>query len=435
MIQPNELHHMSHQSIDNSNHCASSASGFYGWRIVLAGTLIFFVSNGIGFYGHGVFLDPLRTLHGWSKGSVSSAVTLYFITAGVTGIFIGRQIDRFGPRPILIAGSVIVGIAFFLLSRITALWQLYGVYFLLALGWSGTSVMTVNALITNWFVRRRGQAMSITMTGMSVGGMVLVPFAAYLISRWGLGLALPCLGSMFILVIIPLALFVIRDKPADMGQVPDGKPRNRKEIGATDNALNLETQNRIWTRRQAMSTLSFWAIVAAFFLAISAQVAYLVHQISFLSATIGLVGAASAVSITAAASIGGRLLLGNFIDRTDNRHVTIGLFLMQAIAVFSLAHTSHIIALYLGTFAFGLTMGCILMMQSLIMAECFGMASFATVSGMAGVFVSSGAAVGPMLAGFIYDATQSYRTAFIIFAGVSILAIFAIIFAKPPKAA
>jgi MFS family permease len=107
-------------------------------------------------------------------------------------------------------------------------------------------------------------------------------------------------------------------------------------------------------------------------------------------------------------------------------------FLIQGLAVITLAHYNHVIILYLGTFAFGLTMGSIIMSQSLIIGECFGLVSFATVSGVAGLFTMSGAAFGPTIAGFIYDATQSYQMAFTIFAVLSIIAMFVIFFARPP---
>jgi cyanate permease len=108
-------------------------------------------------------------------------------------------------------------------------------------------------------------------------------------------------------------------------------------------------------------------------------------------------------------------------------------FLIQGIAVFTLAHMQHVVILYLGTLAFGLTMGNIIMMQSLITGECFGLVSFATVSGLAGVFTMSGAAFGPSIAGLIFDATGSYQMAFTIFAAMSVAAILLIYFAKPPK--
>lgn len=405
---------------------------FYGWWIGLAGTLILAISSGLGFYGHGVFLDPLCQIHGWSKGSVSSAVTLYFLTNGITGMFLGRRIDRFGPRQLLIVGALVFALAFVLLSRVSALWQLYAVYLLMAMGWSATSLIPVNALLVNWFIQRRGQVMSLVMCGLSIGGIIMVPLATWLIARWGLNLALPLLGALYCLGIVPVALLVVKQKPSDVGQYPDGRPPRSAPAGVVADALRSSHQTRSWTRAQAMRTMSFWAIVTAFFLAMVCQVAYLVHQISFLSKSLGLAGAASAVSLTAAASIAGRLLLGVFIDPLDKRHVTMALFLLQGAAVLGLAHSTHTVVLYLGTFIFGLTMGSILMTQSLITAECFGMISFATVSGLAGMFVAVGSAIGPTIAGWIYDTTQSYRFAFTLFAGVSLLAAMAILFARPP---
>lgn len=408
---------------------------FYGWWIGLAGTLILTISSGLAFYGQGVFLDPLCHAHGWSKGAVSSAVTLYFFTSGIAGMLIGRQIDRIGPKRLLVLGALAVGLAFVLLSRITALWHLYAVYLLMAVGYSATSLIPVNALLVNWFILKRGQVMSLVMCGLSIGGIVMVPLATFMIARWGLKLAMPVLAALFCVGIIPPALFVVKQRPSDVGQLPDGGPPRRAPTSRAAGALHYDHQMKPWTRTEAMHTVAFWAIVTAFFLAMICQVAYLVHQISFLSQSLGLAGAATAVSLTAAASIAGRLTLGVFIDPLDKRHVTMGLFLLQGAAILALAYSTQIIVLYLGTFVFGLTMGSIIMTQSLITAECFGMISFATVSGLMGMFVSAGSAIGPAIAGMIYDATQSYHFAFTLFAGLSLLASVAILFAKPPATA
>ena len=412
-----------------------SSGLFYGWWIVAAGTVILFVSSGIGFYGHGVILDPLRNQHGWSKAIISSAITLYFFATGAFGFLIGRLIDKYGPKWFLVIGSLVIGAGFVLLSFINATWQLYGIYLFMAVGFCCTSLVPVNTLITNWFIRKRGFAMSLTNTGLSLGGIVLVPFAVFMISDWGLRIALPVLGTIFWVVIIPTALFFIKQRPADINQYPDGDSPDKAGKAAINSALNIKTQLRTWTRRQAVRTMAFWAIVAAFLMALGGQIAFLVHQVSFLGQYLGTAGAASAVSLTAGASIAGRLFLGTFVDRCDKRYVTMVCFLIQGIAVLALAHYSHVAVLYLGTFAFGLTMGSIIMMQSLITGECFGLKSFATVSGISGLFTMSGAAFGPMLAGFIYDATDSYRMAFTIFAVLSIMAIGVIFFARPPEVA
>jgi len=405
---------------------------FYGWWMVVAGTVVFIISSGIGFYGNGVFLDPLIQTHGWSKGSVSLAVTFFFFTIGIIGLIFGRKVDEYGPKPVLIFGAISMGVALILLSQITEKWHLYAVYLLMALGYGCTGLLPMNTLITNWFIRKRGFAMSITMTGLSIGGIIFVPFSAYLIAKYGLKTTLPVLGIIYCAVIIPIALFVIKQRPSDIGEKPDGDTNGVTEKGI-EPSLTYASQTQRWTRIEAMKTLAFWSIVVAFLLSMSGQVAYLMHQMSFLSSTLGVAGAASAVSITAGASIVGRLLLGTVIDRLEKRYASMILFLIQGIAVFSLAYSNHIAVLYLGTFAFGLTMGSNLMMQSLITGECFGLVSFGTVAGVSGAFVSGGAALGPAIAGFIFDATQSYQAAFTIFAVASLIAIFAIIFAKPPK--
>jgi MFS family permease len=410
----------------------TSSKIFYGWWIVLASTFILFVASGIGFYGHGVILDPLRTLHGWSKATISSAVTLYFFTSGIMGMIIGRQIDRYGPKWVLIIGSLIIAAGFVLLGNIKTVWQLYALYFIMALGFSCTSLVPANTLITNWFIRKRGFAMSLTNTGLSAGGIVLVPFASYIITRWGLEVALPVLGTIYGVVVIISTSF-IKQRPSDINQFPDGTPQEAVSSDSHASPISYSAQMRVWTRSQAIRTVSFWSIVIAFLLALAGQIAFLVHQISFLSHYLGISGAATAVSITAAASIIGRLWLGTFVDRCDKRYVIMVCFLIQGIAVFALAHYQHTVILYLGTLAFGLTMGNIIMMQSLITGECFGLVSFATVSGLAGVFTMSGAAFGPSVAGFIFDATGSYQMAFTIFAIMSVVAILVIYFAKPPK--
>ena len=404
---------------------------FYGWWIVVASSIILFVSSGIGFYGHGVLLDPLCHLHGWSKATLSSAVSLFFFTNGFFGMLIGRKIDQHGPRTFLVVGSVMIGTGFCLLSRITQVYQLYAVYLLMSFGFSCTSIPPSNTLITNWFIRKRGLAMSIANTGLSVGGVVMVPLASYLILHLGLATTLPILGGIYCAVIIPTAIVFIKPRPADINQFPDGD----SEPGGclVDGALGNATQMRVWTRRQAIQTVAFWAIATAFLLALGGQIAYLVHQISFLTEFMGGQRAAMAVSITACASIMGRLFLGTFVDRLDKRYVAMVCFLLQGLAVIALAYYHHPVILYLGTFMFGLTMGPILMLQSLIIGECFGLVSFATVSGAIGLLSMPGAAFGPIIAGAIFDATQSYRIAFSIFAGASFAAMIGVYFARPPR--
>ena len=413
---------------------AKRSGRFYGWWIVLAGSLILFVSSGIGFYGHGVILDPLRNAHGWSKGTVSSAITLYFFLNGIIGFIIGRWMDRYGPKWFLVVGSAVFGLGLWSLNWISTTPQLFLIYMVMSVGFCSTSLVPINMLITRWFIRKRGLAMSIANTGLSVGGVILVPLASYLIINLGLDRALPILGGIYMLVIIPMAVLFIKQQPSDMGQHTDGDEWPIGGGGIQENTVDAN-QMRIWTRRQALKTAAFWSIALTFMLALGGQIAYLVHQVSFLGQYLGPQGAANAVAITALASIVGRLFLGTFVDRCDKRHVTMVCVLIQGLAVLTLAFYSHVVLLYICTFAFGLTMGSLIMMQSLIIGECFGIPSFATVSGAIGLCCMPGAAFGPMIAGGIFDATQSYQGAFVLFAAASFIAMGVVYFAKPPALA
>jgi MFS family permease len=159
----------------------------------------------------------------------------------------------------------------------------------------------------------------------------------------------------------------------------------------------------------------------------------MIHVISFLSPFLGSARAAAAVSLMTGVSFCGRLFVGSFVDRADKRAVAIACFLLQGAAVFTIARSSHPLSLYLCVMAFGLAMGNIVMMQALIVGDCFGMLSYGRISGLAMLFTSSGSAFGPMIAGTLFDLTGSYETSFTLLAFNYILASLCALFAKPPS--
>ena len=423
---------ISHPESSKAPFAPSHKTVFYGWWIVIGGMAIMTVSSGIGFFGHALILDPLRAEFGWSKGTVSSAVTLFLFMAAVTGSIVGGKIDKYGPSPVLVLGSLFMGSGFVLLGQIKELWHLYAVYILLAVGWGGIHLLPVSTLIANWFVKKRGLAMSVAMTGMSLGGVIIVPAAGYLLRRMGLRASLPFFGFVFWAVILPIAIFVIKKRPADMGLTPDGERPSEVAAGKEEVPLSFSAQMKPWTRRQALGTKAFWAIVFAFFLVFCGQVTFMIHGISFLSPLLGPAGAAASVSVMTGASFFGRLLVGSCVDRLDKRFAAFACFLLQGGAVLVMAHSHHTATLYLCVIAFGLTMGNVIMLLSLIIGEYFGTVSFGRVSGLAMLFTISGSAFGPMIAGILFDLTRSYSAAFTLFALTYAIASVIILFTKPP---
>lgn len=390
-------------------HSPARAGVFYGWWIAVASAAVTFVGAGVGVYGPGVFLAALHDEHGWSRGTISAATTGYFLASGVCGVFIGRWVDRHGPRGLFAGGALLMAVALILIGRVTALWQLFLAYLLMAPAMSATSNIPVTWLLTRWFVRRRAQALSVAMSGISVGGMVLVPLSVAIIDRWGLDAATLVLAVMVVALILPIAALVIRPDPAAMGLAPDGDPPAPSPTRFTYNGPVTD-----WTRREALRTRTFWVLVAAFSLGLAAQQAFLLHQISYLSGEFGRGAASTVLSATAGASIIGRLALGTVSDRLDKRWMAAVCFAVQGLSVLVVLHTHALPVVYLATLLFGLTMGNSYIMLSLLGAECFGGPSFGAVFGLLSVFVMAGSAFGPLLAGMLADSSGGYLLPFTI---------------------
>lgn len=312
------------------------------------------------------------------------------------------------------------------------LWQLYALYALLGVGHSCTGVVPISTMISNWFIRKRGLAMSIAMSGLSLGGVVIVPIASFLLQRLGLGGALPWLAFTFVAVIVPIALLIAKSRPAEMGLFPDGDATPPLHSEWSQTTSTLSAQMKSWTRMEAMGTKTFWLVASAFFLVLCGQISFMIHEVSFLSPLLGPAGAATAVSLTSGASLCGRFLVGSFVDRADKRMVAVVCFLLQGAAVFTASHSTQPLILYLCVILFGLTMGNIIMLQPLIIGEFFGIVSFGRISGLMLLFTSSGSALGPMLGGMLFDLTQGYKTSFTLFACGYALAALLIFFANPP---
>lgn len=401
---------------------------FYGWWIALACCAITFVGTGLGVYGPGVFLAALHDRYGWSRGTISLATTGYFLASGVCGIFVGRWVDRHGPRALFAASAVLLAVAVLLLGRLTALWQLFPVYLLMAPGMAGLANIPVTALLTRWFVRKRAQALSIAMSGISIGGMVLVPLSVFIIDGWGLGPATVVLALMVLGVILPVTAFVIRRDPADAGSGPDGDPPREAATG-----FKFSGPLPDWTREEAMRTRAFWVLVAAFSFGLAAQQAFLLHQISYLSGEFGRTTASTVLSATAGASIIGRLALGTVSDRLDKRLMAAVCFAVQGCSILAVLHTDSLPLIYLATLAFGLTMGNSYIMLSLLGAECFGGASFGAIFGLLSVFVMAGSAFGPFFAGALADSSGGYLLPFTVAGVTGLLMAVLVVFARRPE--
>ncbi|MFN0092375.1 MAG: MFS transporter, partial [Acidimicrobiales bacterium] len=417
---------------------------FYGWYVALACTAMMFVIVGVGYYGLAVFLRPLQQEHGWSSSVVSSATGLYFALSGLAAFAVGPLIDRRGPRPFMTAGIVLTAGGAAALGRIDSLAQLYAVYAVMACAYGMASGVSVNSLLSRWFIQHRAKAQSISSTGVSLGGAVLVPVGTALVNEGGLALAAPALGALVVLVAMPVLWLVVSPEPAELGLVPDGAPRQRPpgarppRIRFSRANLPTATQYRTWTRAEALGARSFWALLVGFSMALATQTAVLIHQLSFLQGPDKLgsrSAAALAITTTTVGSITARLVVGLFADGFDRRRLAVFFFLAQGSAVFAYVHVHSGAAIYAVALLFGFTIGNVYMMQALLTGEIFGLRSFGSVFGVISLAGQLGSAAGLVFMGWLHDRSGGYTAPFTILAAVNALGALAVSRARAVPAA
>jgi sugar phosphate permease len=406
---------------------------FYGWYVALGCLLMQFVTVGVGYYGLQVFLRPLRDEHGWSASIVSSASAMFFAVAGLSSFLIGRYIDRHGPIPFMCAGIVLISAGTIGLGFVDQKWQLFACYAVMAVAFGGGGGVAVSSLLTKWFIGQRARAMSISSTGVSLGGAVLVSLGTALIAGGGLRRGAPVLGILVAAIALPVLWSTIAATPESMGLNPDGldaeTARQRKQNSAVG-------QYTVWTRAQAARTIPFWGILIGFALALAAQTGVLIHQLAFLQGDGQLrtrSAAAFAVTATTIGSIVARLIVGTFADRANKVHLAVGFVALQALTALSYTYLHSRVGLYVAAMVFGVTVGNVYMLQALVTGEVFGLVSYGTIYGMVSLAGSIGSAAGLLFTGWAVDHSGgSYTLAFRVLAAINMIAAIAVSFARNP---
>ena len=377
---------------------------YQGWKVVGCAFLIAVFGWGFGFYGIGVFLAELVERHGWATGSVASAVTVLYLVGAILIAFIGSAFERFGPRRVVLAGMSAMGAAAIALTWITQPWHLYLVFPLMAMGWAAMSGAALNVIVAPWFERRRGLAISIAFNGAAVGGVLLVPALVFLIGRIGFEPAVLALVALMVAVLTPLVLWLLARGPEAHGLGPDGDPPAART--AAPKAAGAATP-----RREFMRTWHFWSVALPFALGLTAQISLIIHQVSFLKPTLGMGGAAWAVSLTSVCAVLGRLVVGSFVDRVNRRAVIAGNFLLQASAIGLMLSDPGPVPLYVACAMFGLGVGNTTSLPSVIVQAEFPRAAFGQVVSTIIAINQFTYSFGPGLLGWLRDGFGNYHAA------------------------
>ena len=401
---------------------------FYGWYIVVGALVVMTVSAGFGFYNLSVYLAAFVNERGFSVGYTSAATAVFFVSSGISGMAVGWLIEKFDPRWTIAVGALISALVMSTAGWVTELWQLYCFYALFGMGYSACALLPCTTLVARWFERRRSVALSVASTGLSLGGILLTPLSARMIETMGLGGAAPWLGVGLFLGIVPVSVLLFRPSPASMGLAPDGDPPHDASLGTPPLVKGVPYQVAIKSRFFVFSTMAFMASMMA-------QVGSIAHQFSLV---VGRSGdretAALAVSIMAGASIAGRLLGGWALPHISSRIFMATLLVGQALTLALYAYAVTPTTMLMVAAMFGLTVGNLLMMQPLLMAEAFGTRAYGRIFSTSQLFTTMGVASGPAVYGLVYEAAGGYEASFLYGAAASLLGLVALFFAGPVDA-
>lgn len=378
---------------------------YYGWRIVAVAFLTHCLTVGCVFYSFGVFFTPLLTEFGWSRAQLSWGFSSISIFGAIYSPFVGRVVDRYGPRPPQLFGVVVLGGTFMLLSRVQTLTQYYLLLaFLLSLGSASLGAIPSNTAVAGWFLRRRGRALGLATAGISMGGVVFVPLAQTLIEHVGWRNAFVAIGALVIAAGLAPVAFVMRRPPAHLPEIEHGAPGGRFDL-----ASELE---RSVTARDAVRDPNFWLIALAFALTVMGLSAVLLHQIPLLI-DLGVSPAHAALALGATAGVGviGKLGFGALLDRFDQRRVIVGCFLLQAAGLLLLPFARIPIVLALYVLVYGYAMGGNATLQATILGECFGRLHYGAIAGRITPFIVLSQAAAVPIVGWIRDRTGTYTPA------------------------
>lgn len=392
---------------------------FYGWWVVTATAIIVFLTGGTFFYGFSALFNPIEDEFGWSRASVAFAFSLRSEVGGLASPIVGFLVDKVGSRRLMMIGIVFVALGFVFLSRTSSLATFYASVIVIAIGMSMTAGPVGMVAIAHWFHRRRGRALSFMTAGAGTSG-VMVLVLELLISSFGWRDALVVMAVVQLVVCFPLAM-TIRNRPDEIGLYPDGDPAPVLEPGASHSPIHAEGL----TLRQAIGTRAFWQMSFAVMLTNVGMIAVIVHQIPYFTKNIGLSEGLAAGTVTAMTliSLSGRFGMGQLADIQDKRRVLASSFALCALALllFATIYEPWQIIYALPVFAVG--WGGIIPVRPAFQAEYFGMKAFGAIQGIVFTIATLGGFIGPVVAGWMYDQTDSYRLAFVILSAGALLAV------------
>ncbi len=406
---------------------------FYGWIALAVVASMYFIMSGALLYSFPVFLPFLCDAFGWSRAFVSWAQTLAMIVVGLAGPIAGMFIARYGARRAIVVGNILCASCFVLLRFLSRPWQLFFAYgALFGLGGSLGGILPITTIANNWFVKKRSLALSFIFTAGGIGALVLVPLMMHMINSLGWRHTYLMIAAIALLLLVISPGLLVRNKPEDLGQVPDGIDGQDKKVSEA-RAQDIHSIHVDFTANEAIRTPALWLLTAFAATHMLGLQGILQHQVAFLM-DIGLSSsmAATAMGMFAGISIVGRLGFGILGLRYNIRLLTIGTMLLLIAGMALAAFTKTLVMVFVYTTLLGIGMGASLVAVMNLYPVYFGKTHYPKIFGYMKPFITIISSLGSPLAGRIRDVTGNYTLAWEISVLILSISLVLLILAKPP---
>jgi MFS family permease len=389
----------------------------YGWIMVALGAFMTCIAIGA-MFSLAVFLQPITQSTGWSHTAVSGAMTINFLAMGAAGFGWGALSDRVGPRPVVLAGAILLGLGLFLAGRAQSPLQFQLAFGLLVGVAVGSFFSPMIAAVMGWMTTHRGLAVALVSVGVGVAPVTMSPLAAWLITRMDWRAAQVVLAVLVWATLVPAALFARRPPPVPAAE----------QGGAGTAPLRL---------RDAFVSLPFVVLALTFFACCATHSGPIFHTVTYaMTCGIAPITAVTIYSVEGLAGLGGRLAFGVAADRLGVKRVLVAGLLLQAMAAAAFALASRLGEFYAVAATFGFAYGGVMPLYAVLAREYFGQRILGAVFGAAAMVSSLGMALGPTAGGWIFDSFGRYTWMYLGSAAIGLGAVaMALAFPPFPRAA
>ncbi len=406
---------------------------FYGWYVLAASFVILFLTTGASFL-IGVMFKPFIAEFGWNRGSISMAFFINMAVLAVTFIVAGRAYDRYGPKWVIVISAVLVSVGFMGISVINSFWQFviaYGI--LVGIGMGGTTIPLFAALLTKWFEKWRGLAVSLGLTGACIGQFVVVPLLTMLVLRYGWRISYFCIGLVMLVVIVGLGLFVIKGDPDDFGLKPFGRKNGERAEEQKDRDGPGTSQQDLGLR-DAMKTYSFWLFLTVMFICGCGDFLVTTHLIPCVTDYgISSTTAGNMLAWLGLMTLGGVLAAGPISDLIGSKIPIALTFVLRFLLFLLIFKYQNLVSFYVFSLFFGLSLMVTAPLSAVLVARLYGFSHVGLISGFLTTIHHVGGGFWTYVGGAIFDRTGSYGLAFVLSALMALIAVFCAVFIREER--